>query len=114
MNARTNLITAALTLALIVPAAASAAVRLPATRRCARSSRSCTCTSSRRTPPRPGPAPTDLSRLRARRRLTKVAKAITRAAKQQQSVSTRGQWAYVPGGASEQVAKAITSASRPR
>ena len=113
MNARANLITAALTLALIGPAAAGASMRnIPAD------------ASLPKTQP-----PVHLHTLKADTSTIglgansnwaayvhggasqKVAKAIS---KQQQSTGTHSQWAYVPGGSSEKVAKAITRASRPR
>ena len=116
MNARSNLITVALTLALIGPAAATAASRnIPGDASLPKKQPAVHLHTLKAT--------TSTSGLGASGNWAayvhggasqKVAKAITRTAKQQQSVSTRGQWAYVPGGASETVAKAIAIASRPR
>ena len=115
MNARANLITATLTLALIGPAAAGASMRnipgdasLPKTQPAAHlhTLKATTSTSGLGTSG-------NWAAYVHGGASQKVAKAITRTAKQQ-SISTRSQWAYVPGGASEKVAKAITSASRPR
>jgi hypothetical protein len=104
MNARTSLITASLTLALIVPTVAGAAG-------------SGNSNSGHRQQPQSSGAAIKLSTYDAQAYVPggasqKVAKAITSAGKQRPTTNAYNAQAYVPGGASQKVAKAIVSAGK--
>jgi hypothetical protein len=114
MNARTNLITAALTLALIGPAAAGASMRnIPADASLPTKQSAVHLHTLKANTSTTGKGAYNGQAYVYGGASTKVAKAITGAGKRP-SITTYSQWAYVPGGASQKVAKAITIASRPR